>query len=104
MREGTVGLPFEFVACGFGEEERLRASGIAVAVDALLDSVVQDLAFGHRRGYMWLGLIRIGNKVSNVRLVSTSVKARPAVNTLCAVGMYMVASNSDGYWSRRMES
>jgi hypothetical protein len=82
VREGAFGLPLELVACGFGKEERLRASGIAVAIDALLDSVVQDLAFSHRRGYTWSESIRIGKEISNIRSVSMPVKARPAVNTL----------------------
>jgi hypothetical protein len=47
----SFGLPFDLVAGGFCDEERLAAALIAVAVHTLLDGEVEDLAFGDFRSY-----------------------------------------------------
>jgi hypothetical protein len=46
--KGTVGCPLELVAAIGLNGEGLGASNVAIAVDALLDGVIEDLAAGDR--------------------------------------------------------
>lgn len=46
VREGAVGVPFDVVASRLGDEEWGAAALVSVAVKALLDGVVEDLARG----------------------------------------------------------
>lgn len=46
VRQGPLGAPLQLVARGLGDEERLRAPRVAVAVEALLHGEVEDVAFG----------------------------------------------------------
>ena len=46
VRERTLGGPLNVVACGFGDDEWLAAAGVAIAVDAFFDRVVEAGALG----------------------------------------------------------
>lgn len=42
MAQFALGGPFDIVACAFGDEKRLAAALVAVAVNALLDREIKD--------------------------------------------------------------
>lgn len=47
VRQGALCLPLDLVAGRLGDEEGRAAALVAVAVDALLDREVEDLALSH---------------------------------------------------------